>query len=71
MGLCLYIFSFAIILMSYIVFIFQFVMYDAGKRLSAEAALLQPYFYTQPLAAKIEDMPSLNNSGQITEQMWK
>ena len=55
--------------MSYIVFIFQFVMYDAGKRVSAEAALLQPYFYTQPLAAKIEDMPSLNNSGQITEQM--
>ena len=42
----------------------QFVMYDAEKRLSAESALLQPYFYTQPMAAKLEDMPTLLHSGK-------
>jgi hypothetical protein len=43
----------------------QFVMYNAEKRLSAEAALLQPYFYTPPMAAKLEDMPTLSHSGNL------
>ena len=39
----------------------KFILYDSGKRVSADEALLHRYFYTAPMAAKLEEMPTANH----------
>jgi hypothetical protein len=35
----------------------QFITYDSARRISAEQALLDPYFYNEPLPSRLSDMP--------------
>jgi len=37
------------------------IKYNQQERSSAENALIHKYFYTQPLCARLEDMPKLND----------
>jgi hypothetical protein len=42
----------------------QFVKYNAEERSTAEAALLHRYFFTKPMAARMEAMPTAAHSGK-------
>ena len=35
----------------------KFILYDSENRVSAAEALLHRYFYTAPMAARLEEMP--------------
>lgn len=39
----------------------EFIKYNQEARMTAEQALLHKYFYTQPLCARLKDMPKLQD----------